>query len=117
MSVVPWSGQVHRSQDRGSQGPRVPSPQPLGRVAGHCSSSAHRLPLGMASQEDSWRAQVQNMCGFVSPQAHWVHHGRSLSRVPRDPKQPRLHVWGRPALYSRSLIPVPLLGSGPHTWG
>lgn len=66
----------------------------LGRVAGHCSSSAHRLPLGTASQEDSWRAQVQNMCGFVSPQAHWVHHGRSLSRVPRDPKQPKLHVLG-----------------------
>lgn len=25
--------------------------------------------------------------------------------------------WGRPALYSRPLTPVPLLGSGLHTWG
>lgn len=64
----------------------------LGRVAGHCRLAAHRLTLGTASQGASWRAQVQNTCGFVFPQACRVHHGRSLSKGPRGPKQPRPHV-------------------------
>lgn len=39
----------------------------LGKAAGRCTSAAHRLAPGRASQEASGKAQVQNTCGFVSP--------------------------------------------------
>ena len=67
-------------------------PEYLGRVAGRCRPAAQRMTLGRDSQEAAWRAQVQSMCGFVSPQMPWVHRGRCLSRGPRGPKQPRPRV-------------------------
>lgn len=95
----------------------APSPQPLGRVASRCTSAGHWLTLSRDSREASWKAQVLCTCVFVSPQVRWVHLCRCFGRGPRDPKQPRPRVWGRPVGCHSPLIPVPLLGSGPHTWG
>lgn len=67
----------------------------LGRVASWSRSAVHSLAPGRAFRVASWRAQVQNTCGFVSPQACWVHQGRNPSKGPKGPRQPRPHVLWR----------------------